>query len=303
MSIRGILAALAALLAASLACTLPGATPPTPFVFPTPNLTLTAIFAPTTASTLEPSPLPEATATIAVTPAGTQPTLPTSTSGSLASRPNGTPVEAALLQSPPTVDGDLADWATTAYSITQITYGAARWSGLNDASGVYYIGWDTSSLYLGVRVTDDEHVQVSSGSSLYLGDSLEIQLDASLASDYYVASVDADDYQIGLTAGNFGSIAPQAYRWYPTTQPGSPTGVTVAAKTSSTGYTLEAKVPWTVFGASPVEGGRFGFAFSVSDNDAAGTAAQQSMVSSVSTRMLLNPTTWGTLILAGPTPK
>jgi hypothetical protein len=38
---------------------------------------------------------------------------------------------------------------------------------------------------------------------------------------------------------------------------------------------------------------------SVSDNDAVGTAAQQSMVSSVSSRTLLNPTTWGTMVLAG----
>ncbi len=72
-----------------------------------------------------------------------------------------------------------------------------------------------------------------------------------------------------------------------------------AGKTSTTGYTLEAKIPWSVFGLTPVDGARYGFALSVSDNDAAGTATQQSMVSSVSTRTLVNPTTWGTLILVG----
>jgi hypothetical protein len=299
MRARAFLIVVGTMLAAVLACTVPGATPPTAFVLPTPNQTLTAIFAPTSAVTLEPPPSTQATTTIAVTPVVTQAGLPTSTAGPLSSRPNGSPVEAERLTTPPTIDGDLADWSTSAFNATQVVHGATRWSGLNDASAVYYIGWDEANLYLGARVTDDRYVQVSSGASLYLGDGLEIQLDANLAADFYTAAVDTDDYQVGLSAGNFASISPQAYRWYPAVLRGALSGVTVAGKTTATGYNLEAKVPWTVFGLTPVTGARYGFALSVSDNDATGTAAQQSMVSSVSTRILLNPTTWGTLILVG----
>jgi Carbohydrate family 9 binding domain-like len=299
MSTRATLIVAVAMLAAIVACSVPGATPPTAFVLPTPNQTLTAIFAPTSAATLEPPPTTEATTTIAVTPVVTQAGLPSSTVGPLSSRPNGSPVEADRLTTSPVIDGDLADWSTSAFNATQVVYGATRWSGLNDVSAVYYIGWDEANLYLGARVTDDKYVQVSSGSSLFLGDGLEIQLDANLAADFYTAEVDTDDYQVGLSAGNFAAISPQAYRWYPASLRGTPSGVVIAGKTSATGYNLEAKVPWTVFGLTPVTGARYGFALSVSDNDAAGTAAQQSMVSSVSTRTLLNPTTWGTLILVG----
>ena len=299
MRTRRIVLTLAALALALFSCTLPGATPPTPFVFPTPNQTLTAIFAPTAATTPAPPPTSEGLPTVAVTPVETTSALPTATSVGL-SRPNGTPIEAAFLADAPVIDGDLGDWSTSAYGLTQIVYGASHWSGLADASGVVYVGWDETHMYLAARVTDDKFVQVSKGASLYLGDGLEIQLDTNLAGDFYVARADGDDYQIGLSAGNFGSISPQAYVWYPSSKSGVPAGVTVAGKSSSSGYTLEASIPWSVFGVTPLEGSRFGFAVSVSDNDAAGTAAQQSMVSSVSTRTLLNPTTWGMLVLEGP---
>ncbi|HET7011267.1 MAG TPA: sugar-binding protein [Anaerolineales bacterium] len=296
MNTRAIVFPLVVVMAAALACTLPGAAPPTPFAFPTPNQTLTAIFAPTAGATVA-APTAAATSTIAVTAIVTSASLPTSTSGALSSRPNGSPVAAAHLSTPPTIDGDLADWATATYSVSQVTYGAARWSGLNDASGVFYIGWDSSALYIAARVTDDQYVQISSGHDMYLGDSLEIQLDANLASDFYTVSLSSDDYQIGLSAGNFGSISPQAYRWYPSDKAGVPSGVTVGGKSTTSGYTLEAKIPWTVFGVTPAEGSRYGFTLSVSDNDSAGAAAQQSMVSSVSTRELFDPTSWGTLVL------
>ena len=47
---------------------------------------------------------------------------------------------------------------------------------------------------------------------------------------------------------------------------------------------LEAKIPWSIFGVSPVYGARYGFTLSVSDNDLKGAPVQQSMVSSVSAR-------------------
>jgi hypothetical protein len=54
---------------------------------------------------------------------------------------------------------------------------------------------------------------------------------------------------------------------------------------------------------TPLAGGRYGFALSLSDNDVAGSSTFQSMVSSVDTRELTDPTTWGTLILEAPSGK
>jgi hypothetical protein len=284
------------------ACTLPGAASPTPFTFPTPNLTLTAVFA----SVVTATPLPQATSTpipptgsptptgipLGETPGPTE--LATSTVSS-ASRPNGTLVTAAFLTTPPTIDGALSDWNTTPYTVNYVVYGSR--SGTNDISATYRIGWDPSYLYLGVQVTDDKVVQISQGRSIYKGDEVEIQLDAALDSDFTSTTMSADDYQIGMSPGDFDSNGPEAYRWYPSSKAGSLTNILLKSAETTSGYNLEARIPWSVFGTIPQSGDHYGFVLSVSDDDQSGKAVQETLISSVSTRKLLNPTTWGTLEL------
>lgn len=308
------------------ACTLPGSFSPTPFSFPTPNLTLTEMFAPETtdtpvAPTLPPLTLPpgegvpDATpspvgtgvpgegtpteATGATEPVSTSTSSPTAGPTTPASRPNGSPVTATMLDPPPTVDGDLGEWTSNPYSANQVVFGAGAWSGPSDNSATFYVGWDSSSLYLAVKVTDDVFVQTSSDGQMYKGDSLEIQFDADLPGDFASKTMSGDDHQIGFSPGNFGTITPAAYRWYPVNLAGSLSSVTVKAKSTSSGYDLEAQVPWSVLGVTPATANRYGFTLSSSDNDLEGSATQQSLISNIGTRLLNDPTTWGTLIL-GP---
>jgi hypothetical protein len=76
--------------------------------------------------------------------------------------------------------------------------------------------------------------------------------------------------------------------------------VEIAAVRTANGYNVEVAIPWSVFEMIPQANQHYGFAFSVSDNDIDGGIAQQSMISSASTRRLTNPTTWGDLILYRP---
>lgn len=298
---RGSIYALLLLSAAAVSCTLPGLASPTPFTFPTPNLTLTVIFAPTGTPTAEVPTLPpliftgtpETTGTL-VGPSATA-FVPTARSGGI--RPNGSPAYAPLRASAPTIDGDLSEWATISYVADACTFGCSLWSGSSDMSGTYYLGWDASNLYLAVRVRDEAHVSIARGSRMYRGDIVEIQFDANLDADFTQKSLSLDDTQLGLSPGNFGSLAPAAYRWYPKAYAGAPASVHVQADSTTDGYTLEASIPWTLLGATPASGSHYGFALSLSDDDAPGSTLQQTLVSSVSTRKLLDPTTWGTLIL------
>jgi hypothetical protein len=291
-----------ALTASMVACEIPGTTSPTPFALPTPNLTLTAIFAPTDTPTEVPptetpvvalvTSTPTATSTAVTTPGG-----PTATVNPAAGRSNGTPLNAVYLAVAPAIDGDLSDWTGGSYGLAACTYGCNLRSGDSDLSGTVFLRYDATNLYVAVQARDDKYVQVTSGRYMYKGDDVEIQFDANLTTDFASTSLSSDDYQIGLSAGNFGTVAPNAYRWYPRSLEGSLSAVVVKAKQVADGYALEAKIPWTVFGMTPAGGEKYGFAISLSDDDQAGTAVQQSMVSSVATRKLLNPTTWGTLIL------
>jgi Carbohydrate family 9 binding domain-like len=305
MTRRILLLTAAALVAATLACEIPGTASPTPFALPTPNLTLTAIFAPTfTPTEAPPTEVPPPTLampTFTVTSTvPTTPGAPTATANPAAGRPNGTPVNAPFLTVAPAIDGNLSDWVggqSTGYGVAACTYGCNLRSSDSDLSGTVYLGYDSTNLYLAAQVRDDKYVQVTSGRNMYKGDDVEIQFDANLTSDFTSTSLSSDDYQIGLSAGNFGTISPNAYRWYPRALEGSLTTVVVKAKQVADGYTLEAKIPWTVFGVMPKQGDKYGFVVSLSDDDQPGTSVQQSMVSSVATRKLLNPTTWGTLLL------
>ncbi len=278
------------------ACTLPGIAPPTPFTFPTPNPTLTAIFAAVPTSTPAVPTLPPLPATETAGPNPTQTALPTTPQNGL-SRPNGTLISAARASGTIAIDGDLEEWTGQSYSVDELVFGAAEWRGPSDLSGELFLAWDMDSLYLGVRVTDDAFVQTATGELLYRGDSLEIQLDGDLAGDFSRTSMDGDDYQIGISAGDFTSLPGQAYRWFPESKAGPLPQVDVAARRTPAGYDVEAAIPWSVFLVSPQAGERFGFTFSISDNDTSGAAEQQSLVSSVASRRFDDPTSWGTLIL------
>ncbi|MFP3855382.1 MAG: sugar-binding protein [Anaerolineales bacterium] len=291
------------LLLAALACTLPGTESPTPFVFPTPNLTLTAIHQPTNTEAVEATETPlvaNATATPSPSPDPTSVEISPTDTPKADVRPNGQLLTAIRLQQPPTIDANLEEWPNQRYSATEVVYGRSNWSSGSDLSASFILAWDEANLYLAADVNDDTHVQLGRGNTIYQGDSLEILLDAMLHADFNTTQLSPDDFQVGLSPGDFNSRPTEAYRWFPRSVQGGLTSLDIEAAATTDGYLLEAAIPWIVFGVEPEVGDLFGFAFSVSDNDLAATTVQQSMVSSVASRSLTDPTTWGTLILGSP---
>ena len=89
---------------------------------------------------------------------------------------------------------------------------------------------------------------------MYRGDDVEIQLDIDLDGDFSSTLVSSDDYQLGFSPGNFGSLSPEAYRWYPRSLEAYLTSVAVDAVQTASGYDLEARIPWVVLGMTPAEG-------------------------------------------------
>jgi hypothetical protein len=277
---------------------------PTPFLFPTPNMTLTALYRPPTLS------LPTVTQqyvypTYAGAPTTTStaqvPTLgfitPSPTTTSTVNRPAGG-VEAAFLVTAPTLDGMWDEWTTTEYPINTVVYGRSNWEGNNDLLGSYRIGWDNTYLYLAVKVHDDRYTQVSTGEYLYLGDSLEVLLDTNLTGDLLVKSLDGDDYQLGISPGRITmNMSPEAYLWFPVSLTGARTTVKIAAVGGDGLYRVEVAIPWIIFNVAPFKELKMGFAASIMDNDLIGTAKEQTMMSSSSYRSLADPTTWGTVTL------
>ncbi len=141
---------------------------------------------------------------------------------------------------------------------------------------------------------------------------IEIHFDRYVSADYSLPTMTADDYQIGISPGQYGITTcmivngkaatgctpqpPLAYLWSPKTNAGKKADVKIGSLESGSGYQVEIKIPWSLIGVTnPASGNHFGFAISINDNDLAGTLNQQSVVSNVQGRFYSDPTTWGDL--------
>lgn len=232
--------------------------------------------------------------------------LPTNTAVSATSTPEvrqrgGTLMKAAYLSDAPVMDGTYAEWVdkTNKYAIPYVVWQKTNWKDAADLEGVFATAWDEDYLYVSVKVTDDVFVQNKSGEMLYLGDSVEILIDANLDGDFYTTSLSPDDYQFGISPGNPDKgIDEEVYLWYPTGQKGSkPKALVSSLFETSPIYRVEVGIPWAMLGITPAKGLHIGFAVSVSDNDKPGENLQQTMISTTAKRDFLDPTTWGELVL------
>jgi len=288
----GLLMAIAAVM---LACYFPWLNPEPENIFQQPAQTLTAmvqLLTTSTTATVSTPVIPPSAPLPTFTPIPTQITAPHRT---------GSQVTAKFLANPPVIDGSWDDWKnlTNIYPAVDVINGASYWKNSADLEGSFILGWDSNYLYLAVKVTDDLYVQNSSGAYIYKGDDVELQLDANLGADFSVSSMNNDDYQLGISAGK-GSInsIKEAYLWYPQIIKGSVTNQVVIASQGGNGvHYVEARIPWNLFGLSPFEGLRMGFALALSDNDNSAVNDWQTMVSNTPGCKTLNPTTWGELLL------
>ncbi len=198
----------------------------------------------------------------------------------------------------PAIDGDWSEWPNAEVTSGYVVFGNANWVGANDLNSSFKAAYDANFLYVAVKVRDDIYVQKATGYQIYLGDSLEILLDTDLVGDYVIKTLSDDDFQLGISPGKETiDGAKEAYLWYPQNIRGQRDQVVVDSSPLEAGYLVEAAIPWSLFGITPESGQHFGFALSVSDNDNPTKSVQESMVSNVSTRKFLNPTTWGDLTL------
>ncbi len=211
---------------------------------------------------------------------------------------SGTLIQAGYLDTPPVLDGSWGEWDNTAYPATSIVYGYSNWTGPDDLEGSFRVGWDEDYLYLAVKVKDDVYVQNAKSADLYLGDSLELLLDTNLYGDFYTDQLSYDDFQLGISPGRPDVAGTrEAYLWFPSELESSQSGVKIGSTRADGVTRVEAAIPWYLFSVDPYSGMQFGFALSTSDNDNAGENQQQTMSSSAANRHLLDPTTWGEMVL------
>jgi hypothetical protein len=153
-------------------------------------------------------------------------------------------------------------------------------------------------LYFAFKVLDDVHVQTKADSDLWHGDHMELQFDTLLEKDYTNPGMNDDDYQIGLSLGDFDKVPTVAYAWFNGPEaPGAVDSIQMAYTVTEDGYVLEAFIPKDALaGITLQEGATFGMNISPSDTDLAGQG-QKVMLSTSSIRTYADPKTFGKITL------
>jgi hypothetical protein len=107
---------------------------------------------------------------------------------------------------------------------------------------------------------------------------------------------------LGISPGNLAQppATAEAHLWLPDDEARPVGGVNLAAKLTPGGYEMEIAVPWQIFNVAPFAGEGFAFTLTLNDDDTPGSAEQESQVSSVKDRKLIDPLTWGILVLDQP---
>jgi LCP family protein required for cell wall assembly len=215
---------------------------------------------------------------------------------------------AGVFGPPPRMDGDLSEWTNLAYAIDQPTLGRENWTGPDDLSARWNTAWDEDYLYLALKVKDDVFVQQATGEALSKGDSLELLLDIDPGSRT-ANTLTERDFQLGISPGNLAQppAKPEAYLWLPEDEARPVGGVILSARLVPGGYEMEVAIPWATFNLTPFAGEGFAFTLSLNDDDTAnappvapGAAQQETQVSSIKDRKLIDPLTWGILALDAP---
>ena len=225
------------------------------------------------------------------------------------------------------MDGTLDGWdLSKPYIIDKkvnVVHGIAAWGGPKDLSAAVYSMWDDDNLYFAFDITDDKIVQEKTGPDMWEGDHIEMWFDMNLMIDYYEAIPSNDDFQFGLSPGNFKKLPPEVYLWIPELNMDYKSEIQIASSKTDHGYILEVRVPACVLYASkdkavgvdpkkPVgiigqpldekqsyvfkKGDKFGVSADPSDCDDP-AAPQKVLMSSSVDRMWGDPTIFGALEL------
>jgi hypothetical protein len=246
-------------------------------------------------STLTPSPSPTVTSTATIIVSPTPMPTVTKVITTTEKIPDQEIFTAYYLAAPPVIDGSLNDWQLPQFSITEVTFGREYHKGLSDSSAQAMLGWNEKYLFIALQIQDDTYAQNASEKMLYKGDHVEILLDKGVNTSKTTLS--ENHFQLGLSLGPDLQF-PETYLWYPVSKRGSVEVITSAGTRTSSGYTLEAKIPWEVFNGKPESGHYYGFSLSVGDNDDPSNNMMKSLISSAPERKLANPTTWGKIKFA-----
>ena len=218
-------------------------------------------------------------------------------------------VPCSRVKSPIAIDGNLAEWYGRPWINVKgpknIVYSADElsWNGVDDLSGILYLGWDDDAFYVSGKVTDDIVFQNATGPNIWRGDYVEIWFDTEPNYDPKRTTKNNYTYQFGISPGDFEEKPPELYLWIPERLNNRLDTIQWAIKEEVPGYTFEARIPWNfIMVDAPKAGLRLRANVDLSDTDSP-EKEQKILMSTSPTRIHSDPTTFRTIQLVNETPR
>ncbi|OQA95916.1 MAG: Endoglucanase A precursor [Bacteroidetes bacterium ADurb.Bin217] len=160
-------------------------------------------------------------------------------------------------------------------------------------SGNWSALWDNTYLYVFVSITDNDK-RNDSGTSWWEDDGVELFIDGN---NNKATAYDANDFQWGFIWNRTTAIAGS------NNPANSLTGVTQSIVATATGYTVEARIPWTTIGVSPSVGKIIGFDIAINDDDAGGVRENKIAWNASADEGWQNPSYFGSVTLTAAPPQ
>ncbi len=166
------------------------------------------------------------------------------------------------------------------------------WTGLADLSGKIYVKWDENNLYIGAKVNDNKPLtNKRRRGDIWNGDAIELVMSTKPGADNKRDEVGDADFQIGFGTGDGKQNAPSIWIWQKRAQPKD---AQIMVKKTSTGYILEAMVPWSSFtDYRPRANDTVGFDIALDDADKDERKAQ--LIWNGDYAFYKDPSVWGRL--------
>jgi hypothetical protein len=213
--------------------------------------------------------------------------------------------EAVRVAKPPTIDGELSEWAPGCpiplLGPGQTTVHDPSWTwSADNLRGVVRLAWDEKNLYLAGWVTDDVLAAPATGDQTPESDSLVLALHPGNRA----AGEDARAFAYYLSPASPGGGSGKSTLYRPAAHCGGLTSGQLARDSSvyelairreGTHTYYEARLPWSELGATGRLGAKLGLSLQLNDNDGKGRAAHISWGDGL--HPAWNPTAFGVLTL------
>jgi len=160
-----------------------------------------------------------------------------------------------------TIDGRFDDWNDGGFRVVMLTSVDGRALPKTDLDATFRLGWNSDGLLVALTVHDDVHFEHASQGDLWRLDSIEMFLAPEPGADDFVQVVvapgmDRKHPEVRYSLIGYGGLAGS-----------DELGLTVARAKTTTGYRLEALLPWSNIAVQPALGRVVGFQLWITDAD------------------------------------